>query len=155
MNPALAYMSQQLSSSSPARRVAMLHDRAIGALRETIQAISQGDIQRRWNASNLATQIIELLWMTLDLERGGTVAANLDRLYSFMTRHLSAVNLRNDPQPARDVIELLEPLRQSWHALASSERAAESPELPTPAAVRRLADASKTNPTAKRLAVSA
>ncbi len=116
-----AYLSQQLAGASPAKRVAMLHDRAISALREAVEAIAQGDIQRRWKANNKAGEIIEALWMTLDTERGGEIAANLDRLYSFMLRQLANVDLRNDPKPAEEVIGLLEPLRRSWHELVHNE----------------------------------
>jgi flagellar protein FliS len=133
MNPSMAYLSQQLASLSPARRVAMLYDKAIASLREAIQAIEAGDIQRRWNANNLAGQIIETLWATLDTERGGEIAANLDRLYSFMLRHLAEVDMKNNPKPAQDVIDLLEPLRQSWHELAR-QNDAETRPAPRPAA---------------------
>lgn len=119
----MAYLSQQLAALSPASRVAMLYDKAIASLREAVQAIEDGDIQRRWSANNLAGQIIETLWATLDLDKGGDIAANLDRLYSFMLRHLSEVDMKNDPKPAQDVIKLLEPLRQSWHELAKQNEA--------------------------------
>lgn len=129
----MAYLSQQLASLSPARRVAMLYDKAIASLREAIQAIEEGDIQRRWRANSLAGQIIETLWATLDIERGGEIAANLDRLYSFMLRHLSEVDMKNNPKPAQDVIDLLEPLRQSWHELARQNDAEAAPARPLPA----------------------
>ncbi len=119
----MAYLSQQLAALSPAQRVAMLYDKAIASLREAVQAIEDGDIQRRWSANNLAGQIIETLWATLDLDKGGDIAANLDRLYAFMLRHLAEVDMKNDPKPAQDVIKLLEPLRQSWHELAKQNAA--------------------------------
>lgn len=119
----MAYLSQQLAALSPASRVAMLYDKAIASLREAVQAIEDGDIQRRWSANNLAGQIIETLWATLDLDKGGDIAANLDRLYAFMLRHLADVDMKNDPKPAQDVIKLLEPLRQSWHELAKQNEA--------------------------------
>lgn len=96
----------------------MLYDRAIGALKDTVQAIEAGDIERRWKSNKLAGDVIETLWATLDVEQGGEIAENLNRLYSFMLQHLSTVDFKNDPKPAQEVIALLEPLRQSWHELA-------------------------------------
>src|SRR3546814_8494205 len=124
MTPAMAYLSRELASASPAKRVLMLYTRAIGALHDAIRAIEAGDIQRRWSANNQAVKIIEALWITLDMDRGGEIAANLDRLYGFMLNRLLAVDIHNDPKPARDVIALLEPLRQSWQELADSGGAA-------------------------------
>lgn len=121
MQTTTAYLARELSAASPAKKVAMLIDRAIQALNEAMRAIERGDIQARWTANNQAGTIIETLWRTLDLEQGGEIAANLDRLYSFMLQHLTQVDLRNDPQPAADVIRLLEPLRRSWHELAGKE----------------------------------
>lgn len=126
----MAYLSQQLAGASPAKRVAMLHDRAIGALHDAIRAIEAGDVQRRWSTNRQAVEIIETLWVTLDLEQGGEIAANLDRLYGFMLNQLIGVDIRNDPKPAQDVIGLLEPLRQSWHELANRESGAAQSPLP-------------------------
>src|SRR3546814_2933022 len=101
MNPSMAYLSQELASASSAKRVLMLYIRAIGALHDVIRAIEAGDIQRRWSANNQAQKVIEALWVTLDMDRGGEIAANLDRLYGFMLNHLLAVDIHNDPKPAQ------------------------------------------------------
>jgi flagellar protein FliS len=121
------YLIQHVNSASPARLVAMLYDRAITLLNEAIGAIEAGEIERRWRANGKASEVICHLWETLDLERGGEVAANLDRLYGFMITRLTAVDVNNDPQPAREVIGLLDPLRRSWHELADQVEAEDGP----------------------------
>lgn len=121
MHQTTAYVARELSAASPAKRVAMLLDRALASLGEIGRAIERGDIQGRWSANNQAVNIIETLWVTLDLEKGGEIAANLDRLYGFMLQHLTLVDLKNDPKPAAEVAALLEPLRRSWHELALKE----------------------------------
>ena len=115
---ARTYQTQQVMTASPAKLVAMLYEKAIVSLREAIHAIEKGDIQARFNANKRAGDIITHLWTTLDTERGGEIAANLSRLYSFMLSRLTFVDVRNDPEPAREVIGLLEPLRDSWNQLA-------------------------------------
>ena len=120
MNHAAAknYQTQQIMTASPAKLVAMLFDRAIGSLKEAIDAIGRDDIEARFTANKRATEIVYHLYMTLDLERGGEVAANLKRLYAFALRKLPDVDFRNDAQAAEDIIRLLEPLRRSWHELS-------------------------------------
>ncbi|MEX0759824.1 MAG: flagellar export chaperone FliS [Tistlia sp.] len=115
---AKTYQTQQIMSASPAKLVAMLFDRAISSLKEAIDAIARGDIEARCRSNKRATEIVYHLYMTLDLERGGEIAANLKNLYSFALRKLPEVDFRNDPQAAEEVIRLLEPLRLSWHELA-------------------------------------
>ena len=109
-----AYHEQRILTASPVRLVAMLYEAAITSLNKAIKAIGEGDIKGRWAANKHAVEIIEQLLVTLDTERGGEIAANLERLYPFMIRHLINVDLHNDPVPAREVIELLEPMHKSW-----------------------------------------
>ena len=115
------YLVQQLMSASPARRVAMLYDRAISLLNEAVEAIEAGDIERRWRCNAKATEVVCQLWEALDMDQGSEIAANLGRLYEFMVRRMTTVDIANDAQAARDVIRLLEPLRRSWHELATSQ----------------------------------
>ncbi len=112
------YLAQQIMSASPAKLVAMLYERAITLLHETVDAIETGDIERRWRANGTATDVICHLWGTLDRERGGEIAENLNRLYGFMMMRLTMIDVENNAQAAREVIELLEPLRRSWQELA-------------------------------------
>ena len=117
------YLAQQVMSASPAKLVAMLYDRAITLLHEAIKAIEAGDIKRRWRANGKATEVIAELWQALDMDAGGEIAENLNRLYGFMMMHLTMVDAGNSAQAAREVIGLLEPLRRSWHELADGEGA--------------------------------
>ncbi len=112
------YQSQQAMTASPAKLVAMLYDRIIQALNDAIRAIEEGNIEGRWRANKTAIEIISQLALHLDMERGGDIAANLDRLYRYALRRLPEVDLHNDPKAAREIIGILEPLRQSWHELA-------------------------------------
>ena len=114
------YLMQQLMSASPAKLVAMLYDRAVSLLNEAINAIGKNDVDRRWRANKKATEVICHLWETLDMERGGDVAANLNQLYGFMLKRLTAVDIENSAEAAREVIRLLEPLRKSWHEMADA-----------------------------------
>ena len=112
------YLAQQIMSASPAKLVAMLYERAIALLRETIEAIEVGDVTRRWRTNAKAAEVICHLWGTLDRERGGEIAENLNRLYGFMIMRLTMVDVENNAQAAREVIELLEPLQRSWDEVA-------------------------------------
>ena len=137
-NGSNTYREQQILTASPARLVAMLYEKAIICLRQAIKAIEVGDIKARWAANGRAVEIIEHLSMTLDTDKGGEFAADLERLYPFMIRHLINVDVRNDPQPALEVIALLEPLHDAWrkldHQSPQGEVAAPVIAPPAPAA---------------------
>lgn len=121
------YQTQQIMTASPVMLVAMLYDKAIHSLKKAVIAIDAGDVQARWDANNRAFEIIQHLQRTLDRERGGDVAANLDALYGHMLRLLPEVNMKNDQKAAKDVIGLLEPLRNSWRQAAANANASAAP----------------------------
>ena len=96
----------------------MLFEKAIGCLKEAIKAIEDNEVEARWRANGRAMEIISHLQLTLDKDKGGQVAENLDRLYSYMLTRLPKVDIRNDALAAHEVIGLLEPIRDSWRDLA-------------------------------------
>ena len=118
-NASRQYQTQQIMTASPAMLVFMLFDKAISSLNAAVRAIAANDVQERWRANNRAMEVIFHLQMTLNMELGGEVAENLDRLYGFMLNRLPRVDMKNDPKPAEEVIELLAPLRESWRELAN------------------------------------
>jgi len=117
---ASTYLTQDNMTASPALLVAKLYEAAIASLNKAVKAIEDGEIEARWRANRRAIEIIEHLLSTLDRDRGGEVADNLYRLYTFSIAHLALVDVHNDPAPARAVIRLLEPLAASWRELADS-----------------------------------
>lgn len=112
------YRAQQLKATSPAMLIAMMYEEAIRALGQAIEAIGENDIQGRWRANKKAIDIVGELATNLDLERGGQIAERLLQLYTLMLTTLPEVDIRNDPKPAQNVIDLLDPLRASWRELA-------------------------------------
>ena len=150
------YQQQAIMTASPAQLVAMLYERAIKALHDATEAIQAGDIERRCTENKKAVEIIAHLAMTLDVERGGQIAENLQHLYRFMLQQLVNVDVRNDPKPARDVIALLEPLRDSWQELAKGQQPSAQALKAQPAASGANQDG-PVDPTAKagNIAISA
>lgn len=54
----------------------------------------------------------------LDFEAGGELAANLDRLYAYMSMRLTEANLKNDAGKLEEVSELLRNIKSGWDAIA-------------------------------------
>ncbi len=112
------YGPEQVLAADPVTLVAMLYDKAVLSLKAAVQAIHKDEIEVRWKNSHRAREIINHLFMTLDLEKGGEIASNLEALYAYMLQRLLDVDVKNDARAAEEVIELLEPLRASWSELA-------------------------------------
>ncbi len=112
--------TQQVMTADPVTPVSMLYDKAVLSLKAAVQAIHRNEIEARWQNNNKAVESINHLFMTLDLEKGGEIASNLEALYAYMLQRLLDVDLKNDARAAEEVIDLLEPVRASWRELAGS-----------------------------------
>ena len=108
---------EEMTSASPSHMVVVLYDQAITSLEAAVTAIEEEDIEARCTEMTRTTEIVAHLYSNLDLDNGGAIADNLARLYRFILARLITVNTTNDPQPARDVIELLQPLLKSWREI--------------------------------------
>jgi flagellar protein FliS len=112
------YDLDALIEAEPARRIVMLYDEAIAAIRIAGMAATSGDIEGRCNAVTAALEIVGFLYMSLDTEQGGEVAANLGTIYAHVLAQLPRVNIYNDIETAERMVTMLEPLRDSWNELA-------------------------------------
>jgi flagellar protein FliS len=122
--PTNAYLRTQVQSSTPLERVVMLYDAAIRALDGARESMTQHDLLARRAAISKLLAIVTELQNTLDLERGGKIAQDLDRLYDFvLTRILDALTSQQ-PAGLDDARRVLGPLRDAWQAIAASPAAA-------------------------------
>lgn len=120
------YVQTQIRSSSPLELVVMLYD---GALRHTaaaIDALQRRDVLARRDAISRSLAIVAELQSTLNMSQGGDVAAQLDRLYSWMTDALVRATVEQNAAPIHDVRRVLETLRDGWNQIASVRPAPES-----------------------------
>ena len=113
------YRIQEIMTAPPAKHVFKLYEGARIFLRKAVDAIEQGDVSARYQANQRAANIIEHLRDILDLEKGGEIAENLNRLYGFCLDRLVDTDLKNDAQAPKDVIAVLAPMEASWHELAT------------------------------------
>jgi flagellar protein FliS len=115
---ATAYRRIEAQSRSPLELVVMLYDGALRFVTEAREATAAHQPHRRARAVSRALAVIGELQSTLNLDEGGTVAAELDRLYTYMTGRLVDVSTRKDDTALDEVHRLLLPLREAWSEVA-------------------------------------
>lgn len=106
-----------VETASPHRLILMLIDGALDKLRTAGLALEQGRIADKGASISWAISIIDGLRASLDLERGGELAGNLDRLYDYMGRTLIDANLHNDADKLAEVGRLLSEIRAGWKGI--------------------------------------
>jgi flagellar protein FliS len=92
----------------------MLYDGALRFVTEARSAAARNDIASRGDAISRAMAIVSELQNTLDVEGGGDLAKELDRLYSYINTRLLDVSLKKDFGALDEVQKLLTTLREGW-----------------------------------------
>ena len=107
----------QVSEASPHRLVQLLLDGALVRIAAARGAMEAGEVMRKGELIGRVIDIVEGLRISLDRERGGDIAANLEELYRYLCRRLLEANLRNDATIMDEVAALLRELCAGWQAI--------------------------------------
>lgn len=113
-----SYRQTEVQSRTPLELVTMLYDGALRFLAVARDAIERRDIPARRDALNRALAIVSELQSTLNMELGGDIAVELDRLYEYSNLRLLDAAIKNDVGPIDEVRRIFEVLRDGWATAA-------------------------------------
>ena len=116
-----AYREVSVQTASRSKLVVMLYEGAIRFLRESVAAIETKDFERKRHAIDRAVAIVQHLQDTLDMDKGGEVAVNLSRLYSYITSRIFEGSAKPDTAPLEEALKLLGVLLAAWEEMANNE----------------------------------
>ena len=128
-----SYQQTDVMTASPMQLVIMLYDECIRSLEKAEKAFEQNEPTRiEVIGRNLlhAQDVITELAISLDMENGGEIAENLHRLYDFTLSHLSMANVQQKVQPVRDVLVIMNELKEAWGEVAKQEPVRETATRP-------------------------
>lgn len=124
-----------IENASPHRLIQMLIDGALAKLAQCKGHMRAKSIVKKGEDISVAISIIGGLRDSLDHEKGGDIAKNLDSLYEYMTYRLMESNLKNDISIIDEVHGLLMEIKSAWDAIASEPAAGQvTSRLEQPAA---------------------
>lgn len=118
-----AYQKVQANTASPGQRVIMVYKGISKSISEAIDESESDDPDRFFRINDkiqFAQKLIMELQMALDMERGGEIAANLNKLYTFWRRYLTEANVAKDKQKLQHVLDMVLDLTESWIAAEKS-----------------------------------
>ena len=115
-----------IETASPHRLILLLMDGALDKLRAARTALARGNIAAKGSNITWAMSIIDGLRASLNHERGGQIAANLDALYDYMIRTLVTANLHNDDNKLGEVERLMGEIRSGWKGIESQVEGSKS-----------------------------
>lgn len=113
-NPYRQYQKVRVETADQGTLLLMLYEGALRFLGRARKSLWEKDLEGAHNNLLRAEDIITELMASLDLEKGGEIAAALFQLYDYMYRLLLEANLKKDPQPLGQVERMLAELRDTW-----------------------------------------
>lgn len=116
---ALAYREREIMSASPARLVVLLFEHAHANLLRARHAAQTGNVEAKTEAVAQARGAIVELLNSLDVQRGGDMARNLNSLYVFILSELGAVARQRDGAKVESLIRMVSDLRSAFEAIAA------------------------------------
>ena len=112
-----------LAEASPHQVVKVMLDALLSRIAEATGHIERGESQAKGEKIGKALGLIEALTLGLDKERGGELAANLERLYDYASRTLLKAQLESRTDLLKEVSALLREIKLGWDGIAPTGKA--------------------------------
>ena len=118
-----AYKDTEVTTATQGKLIVMLYDGAARFLRIALENMNH----RTYDVVNTniikAQDIITELMVSLNMDAGGEIAANLFNLYAYMKKRLIEANINKDPALVKEVLGYVENLKSAWEEVAKKEPA--------------------------------
>jgi flagellar secretion chaperone FliS len=116
-----AYIQTHVQSRSPLELVVMLYDGALRFLREARSAIERQDATGKRAAMSRALAVLSELQSTLNMEKGGAIAEQLDALYTYVNGRMLDASMHGDLAALDESVKILDTLRAAWFDIAAGQ----------------------------------
>jgi len=125
MNPLECYRQTEGQGDNPVQLVVLLYRQLIKDLQSALQAMQTNQVERRTSEIDHALVVLAQLQGTLNKEKGGDVAANLNRFYDLLRASLVQAQCNSNGRILQDQIANLLTLHEAWIEVAQSQIASD------------------------------
>ena len=117
-SPATISQNSQITQADPAQLIVLLYNGALSHIAQGQQFHKEKDLVQAGLAISKAQAIVGELRQVLDLNSGGEIAKNLDRLYAYLHELMVKAMLASRVEPLNEAAKLLTELRGAWNEVA-------------------------------------
>ncbi|MEY3902504.1 MAG: hypothetical protein RL189_1810 [Pseudomonadota bacterium] len=121
-NPYRAYQKTQVTTAKPEKILLMLYEGAIKFNKLAILKMKEKNVAEKGKNISKTLAIVSELMNTLDHEKGGQLAADLENLYMFIMDKLIEANMYNKVEELEVVERLLTTLYTAWQDVVNNPR---------------------------------
>ncbi len=119
--PALAYRRAATQRASMVGLVIALYDTLTGDLYRAVAAMASSNIEERTRQLKHGFAVLTQLETLLDLERGGSAAANLQTFYRHLRSEMLRAQFKQDTAILEHLATLVLDVREAWQQLDQRE----------------------------------
>jgi flagellar protein FliS len=116
-----SYLQTQVSTTTPGELLIMLYDACVKNLRQAQERMRERDVKNKGLLISKAMDIIGELQSSLNSQRGGSLALNLQKLYFFCNTRLLMANMKMDPAIIDEVIKIISGIRDAYSQIVSQQ----------------------------------
>jgi flagellar protein FliS len=112
------YQQANFLTANPVKLVLLCYEGAVINLKLARDAYVAKDYKTKGKALKKVIDIIYELNASLDMQKGGQIAVNLNSLYNYMIRILTEADMKRDIKMFDRVAAMLEELEAGWRSIA-------------------------------------
>ena len=110
--------NSQITQADPAQLIVLLYNGALSHIAQAQQFHKEKNLAQASLAISKAQAIVNELRQVLDLDSGGDIAKNLDRLYAYLHELMVKAMFVNRIEPMNEAAKVLTELRGAWDEVA-------------------------------------
>lgn len=111
--------TSEVLDADPHRLIQLLMEASLTRLAQAKYAIENDDMVSKANLLGRVWDILSTLQGSLDVQQGGEVAENLERMYDYMSQRLFEASTENNPEIISEVIKLMMTIKEGWDGIRS------------------------------------
>lgn len=108
------YQKTDILTADPKRLVLMCYEGVIQNLNMAKQSYLKRDFESKGRAVQKSLDIMNALREALNFERGGDIAKNLDRIYTFAISYILKADLKRNIHAFDEIIIIFRELKSAW-----------------------------------------
>ncbi|RMA93251.1 flagellar export chaperone FliS [Hydrogenothermus marinus] len=113
-NPYEQYNKYDIETLSSEDALVKAYEELLSALNVVKLAIQENDIKQKATMISKINKALSLFQASLDFEKGGEIAKNLNQIYDFCLQELLKANLNNSTENIDNIIRVLTPIYEGF-----------------------------------------
>lgn len=110
-------VSSEALDADPHRLIQLLLEAALTRLAQAKGAIERNDMPQKASLLGKVTDIVQSLQSSLDMNKGGELSLQLERLYDYITFRVVEASSHNSVEIVEEVMELLLQVKGAWDSI--------------------------------------